>query len=174
MQVDDWIVGLEVEIFTFDGKEYRGIVYTYDADANCVVLARKSQDSLKSDLRILKASLVKNINVLGRSNVDQLPQQLSPLNLEALKMREEQALQKARKDLARTGVGVSQQAQEIFDALCKTLPCQWEEDSIVIFENIKLKKPYRVEDLEGSEIEAVNRVKVVLENELQKLQRRNT
>jgi ElaB/YqjD/DUF883 family membrane-anchored ribosome-binding protein len=52
--------------------------------------------------------------------VDHLPQQLPPLNLEALKVREEQALQKARKDLSRIGVGVSQQAQEIFDALCKT------------------------------------------------------
>ncbi|KAK4528640.1 hypothetical protein GAYE_SCF62G6585 [Galdieria yellowstonensis] len=173
MQVDDWIVGLDVELCTFDGKEYRGVVYTYDADANCVVLVKPSKDAPKSDLRILKASLIKNIQVLGKADgVDHLPQQLPPLNLEALKVREEQALQKARKDLSRIGVGVSQQAQEIFDALCKTLPCQWEGDTIVIFDSVKLKKPYGVQDLEGTEVEAVNRVKVVLENELQKLQQR--
>eukprot|EP00871_Galdieria_phlegrea_P005150 jgi/Galph1/5636/GphlegSOOS_G4216.1 len=170
MSVDDWIVGLNVVLQMFDDKEYRGVVYTYDADANCVVIQTKNEkDTSKSDIRILKASLIKSVQVIGRSSVDALPIQVPAQNLEALKMREEQAVEKAQKEFSRIGLGVTEEAQAIFDALCKTLPCHWEEDTIVILENIRLKKPYRVGNLEGNEPEALGRIKVVLQNELQKL-----
>lgn len=38
MQVDDWIVGLDVELCTFDGKEYRGSWYATTMEAKKVTV----------------------------------------------------------------------------------------------------------------------------------------
>jgi hypothetical protein len=45
---------------------------------------------------------------------------LPSINTTQVRMREQQALRRAQIDASRIGVGVSQEAQDIFNSLCKT------------------------------------------------------
>lgn len=48
-------------------------------------------------------------------------------------------LQAAQAEAAKTGVGVSSEAQQVFDALSKTMPCHWKQQSIVILNEVCVK-----------------------------------
>ena len=47
---------------------------------------------------------------------------------------------------ARIGKGVSQEGQEIFDGINRTLACRWEGKTIVVIEAVAIHEPYRPED----------------------------
>jgi len=78
-------------------------------------------------------------------------------------------LRSLREEAARIGVGVSEEAQEIFNALAKTLPCKWKQDSIVVFDEIVIAKPYGPENISGENSTMLDRVKKVLEGERRRL-----
>lgn len=70
------------------------------------------------------------------------------------------------------GKGVTKEAQAVFDALEKTMPCEWHDKAIVLYEGaIEIEPPYGLENCrfagEGGENEMMmDRVKTVLEQEL--------
>jgi hypothetical protein len=93
------------------------------------------------NVRILRASAVRSVadakpppspaassdarpspaDALARSVLDPLP----CVDLARAKEREARALRQAQADLAKVGVGVTREAQALFDALAKTMPCEW-------------------------------------------------
>jgi hypothetical protein len=85
------------------------------------------------------------------------------LNLDKVKARESNAVRQIEQRLKKIGVGVSEQGQAIFDALSRTLPCEWERDMIVVFGgDVKIKAPYRLEDVAGSDVGSIEHVKKVV------------
>ncbi|KAK8227269.1 anticodon-binding domain-containing protein [Phyllosticta capitalensis] len=76
---------------------------------------------------------------------------IGPLDLGALKRREEDAVKKLMQKEATRGRGVPKEAQEIFDAINKTLPARWHEQSIVINDAVILGPPYTINDLKAGE-----------------------
>lgn len=71
---------------------------------------------------------------------------------------------------ANIGVGVSQEAQDIFDALARTLPCRWAGQNIVVLDEVSIAPPYKeCVGQAGGDPRAVERVGKVLAMEKSKL-----
>lgn len=50
-------------------------------------------------------------------------------------------------EYTRIGVDVTAEAQRVFDALAKTLPCRWDRDTIVVLDSVRLSRPYSAGDM---------------------------
>jgi hypothetical protein len=74
--------------------------------------------------------------------------------------------------MAKVGVGVTKEAQSIFDSLSKTLPCVWSGKSIIVMDTVTIDAPYTVEHVKtvggGADSAALDRIKRVLAAERQR------
>lgn len=71
---------------------------------------------------------------------------IQPLDARALKTREAKAIGEAMDREARRGKGVTREAQEIFDAISRTMPARWTSSNIVVADAVTIASPYRVDD----------------------------
>jgi hypothetical protein len=76
--------------------------------------------TLKKNYRLLKTSFIKEIQYIGKSDNRVIDLEPPPVNLNKIRQKEAKLLRKEREETSRIGVGVSQEAQEIFNALAKT------------------------------------------------------
>ncbi|KAK9276315.1 hypothetical protein L1049_005846 [Liquidambar formosana] len=131
-----------------------------------------SQEGSKSgprrNIRLLKANYIKEFSFLGQAE-DPLDSKKCYIDLNGLQAREESALRQ-RQRLSRIGVGVTSEAQSIFDALSKTLPVRWDKTVIVVMNEVRVSSPYLPESVSGGTPAANDRVKKVLEFERKRLQ----
>lgn len=72
----------------------------------------------KCSFRILKISHIKEIISVGSSGKDYLA--VGPVQVDRLKSRESEALKGLVHQVSKIGVGVTKEAQDIFNALSKT------------------------------------------------------
>ncbi|RIA91836.1 anticodon-binding domain-containing protein [Glomus cerebriforme] len=93
--------------------------------------------------------------------------------MDRIQAREIQAVKETQAALARIGVGVTQKAQDIFDALSKTLPCRWAKESIIVLEEVRIDPPYDIDDCKAvpSASGSLTQVRKVLEGERKRLER---
>ncbi|KAI9662515.1 MAG: hypothetical protein M1821_008682 [Bathelium mastoideum] len=96
---------------------------------------------------------------------------MAKLDFKALKSREQATIRKIKERDTMKGKGVSKEAQEIFDAMARTLPARWHETSMIINDVVRIDSPYRVEDCKApqEQAHALERVKKVLDNERRKI-----
>jgi len=142
---DKWLVGVKVKIKTTLGEEIDGEIYCVDNMANCLVLQENIANTTKSNYRIIKTSIIKDVQCLAPASEEVLQSIDFPLyyvNLERVKQREEAAIRAAMQEASRVNMGVSNDAQELFNALGKTLPCRWEGETMVIFDTVRISPPY--------------------------------
>lgn len=160
--VAEFVAGSRLSIKTTLGDHLEGQVLTYDKPSNLLVLQDIGQIGPRRNLRFLKASYIKESTVLGHSE-DHLNLKDFLLDVESLKAREEIAVRQAELDAERIGIGVTGEAQDIFDALSKTLPVQWDNTIIVVMNEVRVSSPYYPENVAGGPPPANERVKKVLE-----------
>ncbi|CAH9087785.1 unnamed protein product [Cuscuta epithymum] len=171
---EDFAVGCILSIETTFGEEFQGKVITFDRPSNILVIQEgtNSVAGTKMNIRLLKANYIKEFALLGQGE-DPLDASKCFLDLETLKSREDSAIRQAELDAERFGVGVTPEAQSIFDALAKTLPVRWEKTVIVVMNEVRVSSPYLPESVKGGTPAANERVRKVLEFERKRLQARN-
>ncbi|BAT74643.1 uncharacterized protein HKW66_Vig0000800 [Vigna angularis] len=170
---EDLAVGCLLSIRTTLGDEFEGQVVTFDRPSNILVLQEPSKHGPRRNIRLLKANYIKEFTFLGQAE-DPLDPSNCFLDLTALQAREEIAIRQAEADAERIGVGVTSEAQSIFDALSKTLPVRWDKTVIVVMNDVRVSSPYHPDSVVGGTPAANERVKKVLEFERKRLQLRSS
>ncbi|XP_049347493.1 uncharacterized protein LOC125812031 [Solanum verrucosum] len=171
---EEFAIGCALSIKTTLGDEFEAQVIAYDKPSNILVLQEGvSASGPKRDIRLLKANYIKEFSFLGQ-NQDPLDTSKCYLDLSSLQAREDSALRQAEIDAERFGIGVTAEAQNIFDALSKTLPVRWDKTVIVVMNEVRVSSPYLPESVAGGTPAANERVRKVLELERKRLQSRNT
>jgi hypothetical protein len=169
MGASDWGIGHEVSGTTASGEAFSGSVFTYDEGTKIAVLRTEGEIINTHDVRVL--------NTEGCANVRSKPP-ASAVKFEPLPVvdrarserREEANVKAAQASAANIGVGVTQEAQDIFDAIARTLPCSWEGPVIKVMDEVTIAPPYAVcAGVPGGDARAIERVQKVLVHEKTKL-----
>jgi hypothetical protein len=121
----------------------------------------------------LKCSSVRDIVVTNASQqsseISTLPGIPHPF-LEDMERKSEEYWNSIKSSI---GVGVTQDAQDIFDGLSKTMPCTWNRNAICCYK-VKINPPYTPDSCEGPDDNELGRVKKVLEGERTKLEKKRS
>ncbi|CAA6670063.1 unnamed protein product [Spirodela intermedia] len=153
---DELAVGCILAIKTTLGEEFEGQV------------EGASKAGPSHNVRLLKANYIKEFSLIGRAE-DPLDLTKCYLDLAAVQAREDATIRQAEIEAERIGVGVTAEAQNIFDALCKTLPIRWDKTDIIVMNEVRVSSPYLPENVVGGTPAANDRVKKVLELERRRL-----
>ncbi|KAJ3226491.1 protein with role in RNA processing [Clydaea vesicula] len=172
------IIGLKVKLITTSDIVYEGLVYAYEPTINLLVLQEikltSTSKKKQHNFHLLKLSFIKEIlkSTSNNSENSNMKHELIPVtkvNEHIITKREHDALNKI-------GLNVSDQAQLIFDALSKTLPVKWKDDSILVLDEVLITDPYKVENCKvlikknnANNSQAFARVCKVLEGERKRL-----
>ncbi|KAL5207391.1 hypothetical protein ABZP36_031826 [Zizania latifolia] len=169
---EDFAIGVLISVKSTLGDEFEGQIVSFDRSTN---ILRRSQEGVgraergeRRNVRVLKANYIREFSVVGRAD-DPLDPAGCVLDLSAIHAREEAALRQAEIEAERIGVGVTTEAQSIFDALSKTLPVQWDKTDIVVMKEVRVCHPYLPENVSGGTSAANERVKKVLDFERKRL-----
>lgn len=128
------------------------------------------------DYHIIPVSRIQNFQIISlpsaSSNNSENPPSFADavppvqaLDIRALKNREATVIGKVLEGEARRGKGVTQEAQDLFDAFSRTMPAHWDKTSIVVADAVTIAAPYRVDDcrpLVAGDTAALNRVRKVV------------
>ncbi|KAL6562609.1 hypothetical protein OROGR_003616 [Orobanche gracilis] len=150
-------------------KRFRTRFLVFFCVNSLALICGKLQEGVKSgagpkrNIRLLKANYIKEFTFLGQVE-DPLDVSKCFLDLSTLQSREESAIRQAEADAERIGVGVTAEAQRIFDALSKTLPVRWEKTTIVVMNEVHVGSPYLPESVSGGTPAANERVRKVILN----------
>ncbi|XP_077222629.1 uncharacterized protein LOC143856319 [Tasmannia lanceolata] len=172
MEGEEFAVGSFLSIKTTLGEEIDGQIITFDRPSNILVIQEGSKTGPRRNVRLLKANYIKEFSLLGQAE-DPLDLKKCYVDLSSVQAREESAIRQAEIEAERIGVGVTSEAQSIFDSLSKTLPVRWDMTAIVVMNEVRVSSPYLPENVIGGTPAANDRVKKVLEFERKRLHVRN-
>ena len=144
---------------------------SYDiAESNSFVLQEKLGKG-RVNYHWLKCSSVRDIVVTAMASQNIENTTLPSISVGSIDEVERKAVEFFDSIKANFGVGVSQDGQDIFDSLAKTMPCSWDKNVISCY-RVRIKAPYAVENCEGPDENELIRVKKVLEGERAKLEKK--
>mmetsp|Transcript_15642 Transcript_15642/g.21624 ORF Transcript_15642/g.21624 Transcript_15642/m.21624 type:complete len:193 (+) Transcript_15642:185-763(+) len=157
-------IGCKIRVKTILGEDFSGELFAFDKSTNCVVIQELGENKT---VRILKANYIKEVVETEARPAGSKEERaaLPSLDMGRLQEREAQALKTAEEEAKKIGVGVSDEAQDLFDALSKTLPCRWAEKVIVVLDEVRIEEPYTPESCQGGSATVLSRVRKVLEGE---------
>uniref|UniRef100_A0AAV1UJL5 AD domain-containing protein n=1 Tax=Peronospora matthiolae TaxID=2874970 RepID=A0AAV1UJL5_9STRA len=165
---DHKAVGARVRVVTRFQEVFEGSIFALDPLAHFLVLEEKN--GAKSKTRILQLEILQKVEILSPAPAG-LRLTLPRISEAELKRAEHRNKGVAERALASIGQGVSSEAQLIFDALNKTMPCEWEGANIRVMGEVRITPPYQVQNCVSANAQVLSRVKKVMEGEKSKLKK---
>tara|TARA_B110001452_G_C15228318_1_gene425672 strand:- start:1774 stop:2328 length:555 start_codon:yes stop_codon:yes gene_type:complete len=165
-------IGATVRVTTSLGETIEGRVFTHDEAANVVVVERPGGAG-RATFQLLNTSTVKELTVLAppaapeaSNGGSEAAAELPSIKHNSIAAREERALSKAAEDALLVGDNVTAHAQDLFEALNKTMPCMWYQDTIIVLKEVAIRPPYTPETCQKAspsiDAPALERVRKVL------------
>jgi hypothetical protein len=136
------------------------------------VLHKPGANRFHMNITIVKDEFIESISDIEAPTEVEAEDYIPFVDSERTKLRESKAVRNAQIEADKIGEGVSEEAQCIFNALSKTLPCRWRGKNIVVLEEVEIAEPYRAEDcksLHAGDSTVQLRVQKVLDEERKKL-----
>jgi hypothetical protein len=112
----------------------------------CSVLCKEGTNRFHMDICIVRDGWitgVRDVKQPAATSGDD-PDYLPVVDPERTRLREQKAIRSAEYEAAKIGTGVSDEAQGIFNAISKTLPCRWAGKTIVVMDEVEIQEPYEV------------------------------
>merc|ERR1719316_2121677 len=161
------MLGSPITVVTTLGEELNGELFCYDISGSNSVVLRQPLNNGNSNYLWLKTNIIREVRASGPP--EPVEESLPAVDLEEVTKRAKLLEETAQKNSRNWGVGVTQQAQEVFDAVNKTMPCTWEKEDIRVF-GVRITPPYNPEScVGGDDPSALERVKKVLQGELERM-----
>jgi len=164
-------LGAPIKVITTFGEELEGELFCYDINGSNSVILRQPLENGNSNYRWIKTNIIREVKASGPPRfVDDAS--LPAVDLKEVEKRATLLEQAAFKNVKNYGIGVTEHAQEVFDAMNKTMECNWDKEDIIVF-GVRITKPYTPDSCVGEQGDqnALERVKKVLQGELNKLER---
>lgn len=159
------LVGKVVKAKLSGGDDVEGELYAYDPASATLALSVPTEpgSSLKHWV-IARGEHVRSVEVVeGASAAPADADELVLASKEAINKREKKAIEKAIDDARHVNTDVTNQVQNIFNALRKTMPCEWKGADIVVMDLVTIRGPqYTLESCEGADESSLSRVRKVV------------
>ncbi|KAJ1721445.1 hypothetical protein LPJ53_004030 [Coemansia erecta] len=194
------LVDTQIRVTLINDGVIEGVLFTYDVYSGVMALVSEEdpktgasqpqqqsqsngspsvsngqQQSLATRVHLIKAGNVKDVQVTERSSSIVIPE-VGPVAVGTIEARKKRSLAQAQERASRIGVGVTDDAQSIFEALSRTLPCRWDQNKIVVLDEVVIESPYGAENCREltSASFTLQRVKKVLQGELLRIASQQT
>mmetsp|Transcript_69441 Transcript_69441/g.206896 ORF Transcript_69441/g.206896 Transcript_69441/m.206896 type:complete len:179 (+) Transcript_69441:73-609(+) len=164
-------LGTQIRVVTTFGEEIEGELFCVDiSGSNSVVICQRLENG-NVNYKWTKTNIIREVSAAAgppASAAEELPH----VDLRHVESRAKKLEEEAREDAKRYGVGVTEHAQEVFDALRKTMEAEWDGEDIKVL-GVRISKPYDPErNVSGGDSQARERVQKVLQNELGRMSKK--
>ncbi|KAF0719272.1 Aste57867_1158 [Aphanomyces stellatus] len=147
-----------------DAPVIEGSIFTLDPVAGFLVLEGLDSTHLLNMESVVSVTVAESSWETPTSTSARSP----VISEDELRIMEARTRQQAEKAIASIGKNVTPVGQAIFDALSKTMPCEWEDQNIRVMQ-VLIRPPYDSSSCSSSNQPMLDRIKKVLDGEHRKL-----
>eukprot|EP00929_Paragymnodinium_shiwhaense_P068250 TRINITY_DN34300_c0_g1_i1.p1 TRINITY_DN34300_c0_g1~~TRINITY_DN34300_c0_g1_i1.p1 ORF type:complete len:182 (-),score=32.05 TRINITY_DN34300_c0_g1_i1:92-637(-) len=168
----DSLLGAHIRVVTVFGEEIEGELFCCDTvSSNTVILCQRLANG-NVNYKWTKANIIREVHAVTGPSGSAVEEWLPHVDLRRVEERAKKLEDEAQASVSRYGVGVTEHAQDIFDALSKTMGASWDGEDIKVF-GVRISKPYDPKTcVSGGDDQAQERVRKVLQGELARLSKR--
>ena len=166
-------IGSSVKITSVLGETFSGAVFSFDSESQLLVIEQPSLGDAKGNIRLIRMGSISSCVLIEPPKASKLdPIVLPEINQSEVVARQKRALTKAHEDSMRIGNNVTVYGQAIFDCINKTMPCEWDQQDIVVLNEVRIAPPYTPDHCRSiaDDQRLMERTKKVLAGQLHKLQ----
>mmetsp|Transcript_69440 Transcript_69440/g.206893 ORF Transcript_69440/g.206893 Transcript_69440/m.206893 type:complete len:181 (+) Transcript_69440:73-615(+) len=159
-------LGTQIRVVTTFGEEIEGELFCVDiSGSNSVVICQRLENG-NVNYKWTKANIIREVTASAGPASSAAEEFLPHVDLRHVEARAKKLEDAAFAEAKRYGVGVTEHAQEVFDALSKTMDAAWDGEDIKVL-GVKVVKPYDpARNIVGDNEQVVERVRKVLQSEM--------
>uniref|UniRef100_A0A6U4EY67 AD domain-containing protein n=1 Tax=Phaeomonas parva TaxID=124430 RepID=A0A6U4EY67_9STRA len=124
------------------GDRLQGQVYSFDAATGTLILRRPAHENTNTSDHVTMINVAHITDVKVQEEAKGEIGDVNPVTERDLERREQKAKIAAAKAFQSINSAASPEAQQMFDMLSKTLPCEWDGDCIVVMQQARVSPPY--------------------------------